>query len=424
MIKRIVKNEYILSISNKLIVCLFGIASSILLNRFLGPAVKGEFAGFLAITGIAATVLDLGIYQAYPYYKKHFGEPVFRNFSDVVILQFILYLAFSVIAAVFVRGAANKLAVILVPTIVFGVQLSNIALAEDISFRIKVNFVSTLTNLLLTAAVFLFLKKGKDASVPIILLLIKQMIIIGMFMKRFNMRRAIKNMDWAFTAKVLRFGFYPMLTMLLLTLNYKTGILALKYHAVSSASIGLYSTGVALSEYMWIIPDAFRDVMFNRTAKGNPVEQLLLVLKVTFFVGLAGVAGAALFGRQVIVLLYGVEFAPAYKVTVVLFAGIISMIYFKIIGTLFLSNGKRHIYFYTLLCSVTLNVVLNFFLIPRFEIMGTAIATAVSYTVMGTVFSVLFARMYNIRFYRLFIMNKSDFLTVYGSIANLIRRKD
>ena len=420
MIKGLAKNEYVISLSNKISVAVISLFTSVLLNRYLGASIKGEFASMLAYTSLAATVLDLGIYQAYPYFKKKLGTQMLSSFANLIFLQFVFYLAISFILAAFVGDPATKLAIVIVPTIIYGVQLSNIVLAEDIKYRSKANVTSNIFNLVVLAVLFFVFKKCNNVIIPLSITLTVQIVVISLLSRRIKIRIKVKGIDWNLIWKILKFGFYPMLTLLLLTLNYKIGIITLRSLGVSTARIGVFSTGVGLSAYMWIIPDGFKDVMFNKTSKGNPVEELLIVLKVTFLVGICSVIGVSLFGRQIIILLYGLEFAPAYKVTIVLFAGIISMMYFKIIGTLFLSNGKREIYFFTLLGSVTLNIIFNFLLIPHFEIMGTAVATGVSYTVMGIVFVIAFSRMYNIKVRRMFILNKQDIRTISGSFKNML----
>jgi len=421
MLGRLLKNEYFVSISNKISLAVISMLTSVVLNRYLGSAIKGEYVSLIAITGIASTVLDLGIYQAYPYYKKNMGAPMLDSFANLIFIQFVLYSAAAAVAAVFTGNIVYSFVILLIPTSVYSLQLNNMILTVDIKYRSRANTISSLFNLGIITVLFVFLRRCDNVLIPLAVLFGKQLVIIGLMLRRIPLRFRVKEVDRSLVRQVLKFGFYPMLTLLLLTLNYKTGVLILKYLNVPKAGIGIFSTGVALSEYMWIIPDGFKDVMYNKTAKGNPIEELLLVLKAALLVGILSVAGISLFGRQIIILLYGVEFAPAYKVTIVLFAGVISMMYFKIIGTLFLSNGKREIYFYTLLASVTLNIVLNFALIPRFEIMGAAVSTAVSYTVMGAVFVFRFSRMYHIKLFRMFVMNKRDAMAITGRFKSILK---
>lgn len=151
--------------------------------------------------------------------------------------------------------------------------------------------------------------------------------------------------DLRFAAKIVPFGFVSMITTLMLTLNYRVDTLMMGYmYHIPDTEIGFYSLGVSLSEYGWLIPDAFREVLFSRTAKDDAIEEVTMSMKVNFYLTLLMILGILVLGRPVIRILAGAEYLPAYPVTVMLIAGIIPMSYFKIIGTLLLAQGKKGVY--------------------------------------------------------------------------------
>ena len=145
---------------------------------------------------------------------------------------------------------------------------------------------------------------------------------LSMRMKRFpNPLKA----DLRFAAKIVPFGFVSMITTLMLTLNYRVDTLMMGYmYHIPDAEIGFYSLGVSLSEYGWLIPDAFREVLFSRTAKDDAIEEVTMSMKINFYLTLVIIAGILLLGRPVIRILAGAEYLPAYPVTVLLIAGMIT----------------------------------------------------------------------------------------------------
>ena len=152
-----------------------------------------------------------------------------------------------------------------------------------------------------------------------------------------------------------------MVTTLMLTLNYRVDTLMMGYlYHIPDTEIGFYSLGVSLSEYGWLIPDAFREVLFSRTAKDDAIEEVTMSMKVNFYLTLLMILGILLLGRPVIRILAGAEYLPAYPVTVMLIAGIIPMSYFKIIGTLLLAQGKKGVYLGMLSASVLVNILLQY----------------------------------------------------------------
>ena len=101
--------------------------------------------------------------------------------------------------------------------------------------------------------------------------------VITVVMALMRMKRMPNPMkaDLRFAAKIVPFGFISMVTTLMLTLNYRVDTLMMGYlYHIPDTEIGFYSLGVSLSEYGWLIPDAFREVLFSRTAKDDAIEEV------------------------------------------------------------------------------------------------------------------------------------------------------
>ncbi|NLM50011.1 MAG: hypothetical protein GX196_03555, partial [Clostridiaceae bacterium] len=101
-------------------------------------------------------------------------------------------------------------------------------------------------------------------------------------------------------------------------------------------------------------------------------------------------------------------FVKSYMVTVLLFIGIIPMIFYKLIYTLFIANGKQKISFTILLISVILNVIGNFIFIPFHGINGAAITSVGSYIICGSAFLYVFKKEFDIKWKDIFIFNKQE----------------
>ena len=99
---------------------------------------------------------------------------------------------------------------------------------------------------------------------------------------------------------------------------------------------------------------------------------------------------------------------PAYGVTVILLVGVLSMSYFKIIGTLLLAQGRKGTYLGMLTGSVAVNVAANCIAIPAMGKEGAAIASVLSYTVAGALFLIYFMRSYSVRAADVFLLRKSE----------------
>lgn len=249
--------------------------------------------------------------------------------------------------------------------------------------------------------------------------------VITVVMALMRMKRMPNPMkaDLRFAAKIVPFGFVSMITTLMLTLNYRVDTLMMGYmYHIPDTEIGFYSLGVSLSEYGWLIPDAFREVLFSRTAKDDAIEEVTMSMKVNFYLTLLMILGILVLGRPVIRILAGAEYLPAYPVTVMLIAGIIPMSYFKIIGTLLLAQGKKGVYLGMLSASVTVNILCNTITIPLWGKMGAAVASVVSYAVAGFVFLGYYLKTYQIPLSAVFVFSPAEKAKLTSKIGAVKRK--
>ena len=167
-----------------------------------------------------------------------------------------------------------------------------------------------------------------------------------------------------------------------------------------------------------MIPDAFKDVLFSKTSRSDAIDDIKMSIKVNLYISILIIISIALLGKPIIQILYGSEYLPAYSVTVIIFGGLIPMIFYKMIISLFNARGKQKLSFWILLLSVLINVVMNFILIPLYGNIGAAISSVVSYTVCGVVFTYIFMKEYNIKVSEILIIDKDEFNRIKVLIKN------
>ena len=90
-------------------------------------------------------------------------------------------------------------------------------------------------------------------------------------------------------------------------------------------------------------------------------------------------------------------------------AGVIGMIFYKMIYSYNISQGKRVINLIFLGTAAIVNIIGNLFLIPLIGMFGAAITSVVSYCVCGICFLVYFRKVSGISIYKLVVIQKEDF---------------
>lgn len=419
--RRVTDNDYVFTIFTKVMAVLIGLVASSFSNRFLGPELKGELGRITSLLSIVAVTANFGLYQPYPYYKRQ-GEPsVLDKFLRIFLLQFALYTVIGVVGAAVFDSFELTAVCLLAPIQVLANQLSFMIMVEDVKFKNAIFFTARITNTVIT--ILAFYTMDRTILVALALIVVGDVITVVMALLRMKRMPNPLKADIRFAARIVPFGVVSMITTLMLTLNYRVDTLMMGYmYGIPDAEIGFYTLGVSLSEYGWLIPDAFREVLFSRTAKSDAVGEVTMSMKVNLYLTLVMIAGILVLGRPVIALLAGASYLPAYPVTVLLIAGIIPMSYFKIIGTLLLAQGKKGVYLGMLTGSVVINVLCNMVTIPLWGKMGAALSSVVSYTAAGGLFLAYYLRTYAIPARDVFLFKPSELERLRGKLRGVARR--
>ncbi len=407
LLRRIVSNDYMFTILTKIFAVMIGLIASSYSNRFLGPQLKGELGRISSLLSVVAVTANFGLYQPYPYYKRQQIPDVLDRFLRIFSLQFLVYMGIGIVSSFFTGSFAIMAVCLLAPIQVLANQLSFMIMVEDVKFKNVIFFTARITNTVIT--ILAFYTMNRTILVSLALVIIGDLITIVMALIRLGRMPNPFRADISFAAKIIPFGFISMITTLMLTLNYRVDTLMMGYvFHIPDVEIGYYTLGVSVSEYGWLIPDAFREVLFSRTAVDDAVDEVTMSLKVNFYLTAIMILGILFLGHPVIYLLAGREYLPAYSVTVLLVAGILPMSWFKIIGTLLLAQGKKGVYLGMLSVSVAVNIVCNAFTIPLWGKTGAALASVVSYLVTGVLFLVYYLRMYHLPVASVFILNSAE----------------
>ncbi|MBC1944765.1 hypothetical protein HCJ32_07305 [Listeria booriae] len=392
---RIFNNAFFLTFVKKGFVVLNGIVSLMLVARYFGPAMRGEYMFIINVVIVGTTILNLGISLIYPHFRKQ-DKRAKNLFVSYSFLQFFLYLIISLLILIITKNIILGISALLISVNVLNLQVTQINLVENLKQQSMIIIASSLINTtLITLAFFL-----TSENLFLILIIFGLKSYVSMVFSLVS----LCGSDFKFTIvpvkykKMTALAFLPLLTSFLIAINYQADIIILKMMSVDFYHIGLYSTGVALAEYSWMIPDIFKEVMFHHNARKDDVKRMTFSIRLGFTaVVLVAVLVIAL-GKPILGLLFGADFVAAYQIVVWMFLAVPFMVYTKIIGTLFSANGGWRFYFITLLISVLLNIGLNVALIPSFHIYGSAFASVISYAFCGLTMLIWFKRKYKVPF--------------------------
>ncbi|MBP5416488.1 MAG: polysaccharide biosynthesis C-terminal domain-containing protein [Clostridiales bacterium] len=422
-ITRAVKNPYVFSIISKVMIVLLGFAYTVCQSRFLGKALKGDVAYIDSVTKVTFVVLGLGIHQAYPYFKKKTGKNVAPFFLRLTLLLTLIYLAFAVGLSVFFREDIQMVAIfMLTPCLVYNRIVSYINMVETPN---KKNLTELIVNFFeVIAVVILWAFVPASIGWGIFLLLFKDL-LLGLIYSLHLRKQFVAPAHFTLkeSAEIIKFGIFPMLALLMTTLNYRVDIIMLKQF-VTSAEVGVYSVGVMLAERVWMIPDALKEVMVSNLTKGKDHREVSFVIRVCNTVCIFVVAGIVALGQPFINLFFGEEYSQAYIVTIIILIGVVFMIYYKMVGSYNIVHGKQKENLLYLTIAVITNVIANLILIPQMGNNGAAVASIISYAVAAFLYTWHFSKGTGTRVRDMLLVNKEDIARVKSKIGKKNQKEE
>lgn len=405
MISKLLKNDYSLNLINKIHTIIMGLISSIFMTRYLGVILRGEYSFITQFTSVASIILSIGIHQSYSYfYRKNQGN-IFKKYANLYVFLFIIYSIASIFLVFWLENKVYIYSIVLIPSSIINLQMEATMAVEDIRLKIKLHMLSVTIRAMSFILMYLFIDQSLLA--PVILTIILNLMTVIIYFYNIKIAPSISELDLKFSKQVINYSWLPMITSLLVTLNYSIDVFFLRSMETPYA-LGIYSTALSIINYIWLVPDAFKEVLVSRVSRSDSEGPTIDATKVSFYTVIVINLMFILFGQFAITLLYGIEFADSYLVTVILSFGALSMVFYKIIGVQLLAEGKRFFYFISLLLSVVLNIILNLIFIPLLGMYGAAISSVFSYTICGLMFLIYFAKYKNVSIKSFFVISKSE----------------
>ncbi|MGQ9627156.1 MAG: flippase [Anaerolineae bacterium] len=380
--------------------------SGILIARLLGPEGKGAYGLATALPKIVATVGTLGLSYSC---IRLLGSQKYRREAVVsttltwalvwgALLVLGCWLSYGYLKDNFLKGVdifAFGLGLFIIPLYLLnegaGQSLRGIKRISDFNVNWLLQFGLRFIGLWLVLAVWHYgvhgalLARAAGSTVPLVisLIVLYQNVPFGL------------RVDRGVLHDILTFGFKLSVTHSLLVLNYDIDLFIVNYFSVSTDQVGYYTLAVSIAELLWYISESVMIVALPYIASAAESDKARMAatacrnaLALTVLAGL----GLAAVIRPVITLVYGEAYLPATVPFLVLLPGAIIMVIFRVLYDYLLINHDPLYIGIATGGATVINVVANFFLIPRLGITGASLASVISYTVTSIIAVYLFKR--------------------------------
>jgi len=387
--------------ATQVILIVIGMATGIITARVLGPQLKGQAALLTMITQLLFMAGSMGLGSAFSFFiaKKRYGDRQILSaalggallFGMVSVACF--YVTYPMHATVW-SGISSTLifyTALLAILSIYTNYLTRIVVGYGRIYSMNIaSLVYYTVNFLGTVILVMILQYGLAGVIGSLWMASLANMLVFLIVLKDNIRPV-----WFWGRGLIReslsYGIKSHALLLINFLNNRIDMLLIK-HFVDDTAVGYYSLAVGMAELMWLVPDATVASLFSGVARSEASDRSLITLRTVrwslIFLVILALAGI-LFGRLFIGLLYGQEFLPAFLPFLGLLPGICLFPLFKLLTIDLAARGYPGYGTVASAVALVTNVTANILLIPRFGIVGAAVATSVSCSCMAVV-SLLF----------------------------------
>ena len=400
---------------------LFGILQTVIVTRVLGPEGVGRYSLVLAALMLTTQFFSFGLPLSYLYYSQHDRANQRKYLMNTLWLVLFSGLLGGCVLSSIIYSRAGYfgtfpfwiyvLIVFYLPVSIESMVGRN-ALMVDLEAR-RLGIMSLATSIGQVLFVLLFYAFGlltvNQAILSFCLMAVIRLALGGVWMRRkvdFNIVPDRK------TAKeLLLMGIRQSWADLAVLLNGQISLLVIRYVLDDFEQVGYFSRGQRIALLVITLGQAVLPMLFSRWAaieSDKLAAHVQRVLRFCFALVVCLAAGLLIFGKWILVILYGREFLPALKPMLILMPGtglyLISRALIQLLG----SRGRPEISAGLLLVSLGLTAGLSLVLTPRWSISGAAAAELTGNVVLLVMLLVTVRRLFGVRIGKSLLMTRED----------------
>jgi O-antigen/teichoic acid export membrane protein len=373
------------------------IAVAAIIARWLGPEGKGMLALALLVPGMLGLFLSGGINVANVYFagSKRLDVPALSA-NSVGLTILITIPGFAIVLGLTSVGWLEAVVpgvptwIVLLAMLGFPTNLLNgffstiLQGLQRIEMVNLINLVQRIITLSLTILLVIVWKLSLlGALVAVLASWALSLIVSCMALRRHG---GVLTPKWSYSVlrTTLSFGLRGHIGNVLQFFNYRLDMFIVNFF-LGPAGVGIYTVTVRLAELLWYLPNAVGFVIFPKAAASEPEEMNVFtprVFRITLGLTALGALGLGVIGRPVINFVFSSAFIGAYMPLLVLLPGVVLLGGSKVLTNEIAGRGYPHYNSLNAALALVVTVVLDLVLIPRYGVLGAALASSTAYAMV------------------------------------------
>ncbi|MBN1232953.1 MAG: polysaccharide biosynthesis C-terminal domain-containing protein [Candidatus Coatesbacteria bacterium] len=400
--------------SSNLVTKAFAFVLSVYIAQTFGPEGRGEYAYLVLLSTLGTIWGGFGISSAGVYYYNNSSqkESILKTVWLSGFLMGLLGIIFVYIFLAILKPETAKN-----PYIFYGA------------------FFGVLSSMLINHAQKIYLATGRIKSYNYVMPSLYLPIFLGIlvshlfFYKQINAVLAcwfscmfLMSMYWIFKSKpssgnfslailysLMIFGIQSQVGVILQLVNYQVDKIYIE-KMLSTEWLGIYAVAVSLSQGLMIIPTSAATILYPKASKGSlNSDDSAFICRIVLWILLLASIVLGLSGKLILRYVFGEDYVAGYLTLIILLGATFAAAPGQLLSSDLTGRGKPFIGTIAAFFGVITNIVLNFYFIPKYKIVGAAITSLFSYSTTSLIICFYFMSFHKSCFTRLIIPQKGDF---------------
>lgn len=414
------RNLFFLTLSAQGCSLVISMLNNTLIARRLGPGAQGVFTLVVNLAGFLSLTIGLGLQSSSVYLSGKYTDKIkalVSNLALVSCLSFCFLVPAYMLGSGYLAGFFGNrvLMAILVLAVPFMfLQQSYQSVLLGIQHIIGYNLVSIVRVLSLLASntfLLFILSAGINAVMAGWLagVILTALFSLWILSRRIGGFRYI--VDWPFLKDSVKVGVRSLSANFVAFLLFRSDIYIIKVF-YGYSQLGYYSVAVLLAELLLFVPQIAGQLIMPKASQSEKDSHILTarVNRMSIAYSLIFSLFLFIFGKRLVILLFGSGFSASYPALLFLIPGVLSINFSAAIGYYISGNlGYPSRQIYILAASFLMNLLLNIILIPRLGITGAALSSSVSYISYVVSYCIFFKKITGLRYRDFLLPRVQDF---------------
>ncbi len=389
------KRNIALSSVSKILTIVAAFVTNWFLARYLGPELRGKYVYLFTLNSIIWMFLDLGVHKSFPYLLQN--QKV--NISSLYKLSLASFgIGMAVVAAVYwlaggwlhelIHRDYPRYILLILGLYIIGYQFymrtQFLQLGSDqVREYSWMAFLPTFIFMVLVIPLFWLMPEAHRVEYSFLLNVAVFFVLLLIMQHRFLRSFAWKTpLNGALIGSAYKLGLRAFISEYLIVLLMRLDLIILKALG-SYAQVGIYTLAVNFVDIINVSCNTVGAVLLVKlTSLRDELAALAIMRKILFLICIVDVGAILLmvvFGKVFIVKLYGVAYADAYKAFLLLIPAVFGITLGALFNTFIWSKGFPLISILAPIGPLLLKLGLNFYLVPRYGLFGTSVASSICY---------------------------------------------